>query len=87
MWSSGKLLKEEVIPAVMLPKMPMMMSKVLLRPQGEGGGGGGKKKKKMAPYSREKQRLRIQSMATHNPSFSKSISKQTLKHSSILPDY
>ena len=39
MWSSGKLLKEEVIPAVMLPKMPMMMSKVLLRPQGEGGGG------------------------------------------------
>ena len=68
----------------MLPKMPIMMSKVLVRPQGEGGGG---QMQKMAPYSREKQRLRIQSMATHNPSFSKSISKQTLKHSSILQDY
>ena len=48
MWSSGKLLKEEVIPAVMLPKMPMMMSKVLLRPQGEGGGGGGGQKQKQS---------------------------------------
>ena len=45
MWSSGKLLKEEVIPAVMLPKMPMMMSKVLLRGGGGGGGGEGKCKK------------------------------------------
>ena len=38
--SSGKLLKEDVIPAVMLSKMPIIMSKVLLQLQGEGGGGG-----------------------------------------------
>ena len=39
--SSGKLLKEDVIPTVMLSKMAIIMSNVLLRLQGEGGGGGG----------------------------------------------
>ena len=60
----------------MLSKMPMIMSKVLLQLQGEGGGGG-KANAKMTPYSREKQQLRIQSMATHKPSFINSISKYT----------
>ena len=44
--------------------------------QGEGGGGG-RQMQNMTPYSREKQQLRIQSMATHKPSFIKSISKYT----------
>ena len=60
--------------------MPIIMSKVLLQLQGEGGGGGGggeRQMQNMTPYSREKQRLRIQSMATHKPSFIKSISKYT----------
>ena len=61
----------------MLFKMPIIMSKVLLQLQGEGGGGGEKQMQNMTPYSREKQRLRIQSMATHKPSFIKSISKYT----------
>ena len=61
----------------MLSKMPIIMSKVLLQLQGEGGGGGERQMQNMTPYSREKQRLRIQSMATHKPSFIKSISKYT----------
>ena len=61
----------------MLFKMPIIMSKVLLQLQGEGGGGGERQMQNMTPYSREKQRLRIQSMATHKPSFIKSISKYT----------
>ena len=56
--------------------MPIIMSKVLLQLQGEGGGGE-RQMQNMTPYSREKQRLRIQSMATHKPSFIKSISKYT----------
>ena len=60
----------------MLFKMPIIMSKVLLQLQGEGGGGE-RQMQNMTPYSREKQRLRIQSMATHKPSFIKSISKYT----------
>ena len=59
----------------MLSKMPIIMSKVLLQLQGEGGGG--QQMQNMTPYSREKQQLRIQSMATHKPSFIKSISKYT----------
>ena len=59
----------------MLSKMPIIMSNVLLRLQGEGRGAG--QMQKMTPYSREKQKLRIQSMATHKPSFIKSISKYT----------
>ena len=61
----------------MLSKMPIIMSKVLLQLQGEGGGGEERQMQNMTPYSREKQRLRIQSMATHKPSFIKSISKYT----------
>ena len=56
--------------------MPIIMSKVLLRLQGEGGGGAGQMQK-MTPYSREKQKLRNQSLTTHKPSFIKSISKYT----------
>ena len=62
----------------MLSKMPIIMSKVLLQLNSkEKGGGGGKANANMTPYSREKQQLRIQSMATHKPSFIKSISKYT----------
>ena len=65
----------------MLSKMPIIMSKVLLQLQGEGGGGGGggggEQMQNMTPYSRQKQQLRIQSMATHKPLFIKSISKYT----------
>ena len=60
----------------MLSKMPIIMSKVLLQLHGEGGGGG-EQMQNMTPYSRQKQQLRIQSMATHKPSFIKSISKYT----------
>ena len=59
----------------MLSKMPIIMSKVLLQLQGEGGGG--RQMQNMTPYSREKQQLRIQSVATHKPSFIKSINKYT----------
>ena len=61
----------------MLSKMPIIMSKVLLQLNSKEKGGGGKANANMTPYSREKQQLRIQSMATHKPSFIKSISKYT----------
>ena len=61
----------------MLSKMPIIMSKVLLQLNSKEKGGGGRQMQNMTPYSREKQQLRIQSMATHKPSFIKSISKYT----------